>query len=407
MEKALNSAMVEERSAEIVSRKNEIVDEINAKKEEFESSDTEKREELLNDVENLTNEADKLDEEMEALEEQRSTLKAQEERMSLAKNLEKTVIEERNSKQMENIDFRSTPEYAKAWRSAYMNGDSTQLRTLFSENVTGGKTGTAPIPTYLQGRVEASWQRLSILNEVSISNIKGILAIPVESSVSGAEIHLEGADAPAEETMTLGKVLLDPVYIKKWLKVSDYVENLSDEEFMNYIADEIVYQINLKAETYAVTKAASSNLAVSVSTNVGFNAINSALAELVEAVDPVVIMNRKTFFNDFMGLTDLQQRPIYQIAADNAGRPQYYLNGVRVLFSNAFDSFDVTTTGNAYALVGDLKAVRVNFPNGRIPEIVYDPYTEAQANISKYVGKLLMAADLVRPNAVAVLKKTA
>ena len=36
MEKALNSAMVEERMSEIVARKNEIVDEVESKKEEFE-----------------------------------------------------------------------------------------------------------------------------------------------------------------------------------------------------------------------------------------------------------------------------------------------------------------------------------------------------------------------------------
>ena len=38
MEKALNSAMIEERMSEIVTRKNEIVDEVASKKEEFENA---------------------------------------------------------------------------------------------------------------------------------------------------------------------------------------------------------------------------------------------------------------------------------------------------------------------------------------------------------------------------------
>ena len=413
MEKALNSAMVEERMNEIVTRKNEIVDEVEAKKEEFESADTDKRDALLDEVEKLTEEANSIDEEVKDLEEQRSTLKAQEERMSLTNSLSKIAIEERKDQiKMENtIDVRNTPEFIHEWRKAVMSGDDKNFRAL----LTTMAEGTAPVPTYLQGRVEASWERLGILNELTITNFKGIVAVPYEVSASPAVFHAEGGEAVAEETLVIGQTLLQPVMLKKFLRVSDEVESLTDEQFMDYVADEIIYQINLLAETSVVSRNAqtgivgmtNSALAVSVNSALSFNSINEGLAELVEAVDPCVIMNRKTFFSNIMGLTDLQQRPIYQIATDNTGRPAYFVNGVRVLFSNGLADYDTVATGSPWAIVGDLRAYRLNLPNGRIPTVLYDPYTQAEADMNKYVGKLLAAGDIVRPNAIAVLKKTA
>lgn len=418
MEKMLNSAMVEERMTEIAERRNAIVDEIDAKKEEFETSDTEARDTILNDVEELTKEAEDLDNEAKDLEEQRNTFKAQEERMSLSANLSKVKIEERNSKQMENIDYRSTPEFVHAWREAVMSGDERALRSLERRDdptplLTTINSGTAPVPTYLQGRVEAAWQRLSILNEVSITNFKGISAVPYEVSATAAAFHTEGAEAPAEEELVIGQTLLQPVMIKKWLRVSDEVVALTDEQFMDYVADEIIYQINLFLESAivasstatGVTGIIASSLAESVESALSFNSMNDGLAELIEAFDPVVIVNRKTFFSEIMSLTDLQGRPIYQIAANNEGKPQYYVNGLRVLFSQVLPTYADASEDDAWAIVGDLRAYRLNLPDGRVPTVLFDPYTEAEADMNKYVGRLLAAGNIVRPKAIAVLTK--
>lgn len=409
MEKALNSAMIDERMNEIVTRKNEIVDEVEAKKEEFESADTDKRDALLDEVEKLTEEADKIDEEVKDLEEQRSTLKAQEERMSLTSSLSKIAIEERKDQiKMENIDVRNTPEFIHEWRNAVM-GDDKNFRAL----LTTLANGTAPVPTYLQGRVEAAWERLGILNEVTITNFKGIVAVPYEVSATPAVFHEEGSGAVEEETLTIGQTLLMPVMLKKYLRVSDEVESLTDEQFMDYVADEIIYQINLLAEASIVSRNAqtgiigitNADLSVSVSSALSFNSINEGLAALEDVSDPVVIVNRKTFFGNLMGLTDLQGRPIYQIATDNTGRPQYYINGVRVLFSSGLNDYGQIANGDPWAIVGDLRAYRLNLPNGRIPTVLYDPYTQAEQDMNRYVGKLLAAGNVVRPDAIAVLTK--
>lgn len=407
MEKAMNSAMVEERMTEIAERRNEIAEQVDAKKEEFESSDTEKREEILNEVEALTNEATDLEKENEELEEQRNTLKEQEERMSLARNVSPAKVEERKEEKMENTEVRNTPEFIHAWREAVQSGNEANLRALFTTLKETEPAGTVPVPTYVQGRVEAAWERLAILNEVSISTLKGIIAVPYEVSTTGASIHAEGAEAPAEENLVIGQVLLQPQTLKKWIRVSSEVEALSDQEFMDYVVDEIIYQINLLLENLIVDTAVNSTLIENVPSALTFNAVNDALANLSGIIDPVVIVSRRAFFSEFMALTDLQGRPIYQVATDNAGRPAYYLNGLRVLFNDNLSSYADTEEEGAWALVGDLKAIRVNFPNGRIPTVLYDPYTEAEADLSKYVGKLMAAIGVVRPKSLAILTKPA
>lgn len=413
----LSSAMADEQIAKLEARKVEIAESVEQRKAEFDESDVEKRDSILSEVEEMTSEAKSIDDEIAEMEETRNELKEQEERMSIVNNVTTKKVEERKSQVMENIDVRSTPEFVHTWREAVMSGDERALRSLEKRDgtplLTTMNSGTAPIPTYLQGKVEAAWERLSILNELSISNYKGIVAVPYEVSATGAAFHTEGAEAPTEEELVIGQTLLQPVMIKKWLRVSDEVQALTDEQFMDYVADEIIYQVNLFLEGAVVASSAAagvkgiinSSLAESVASALSFNSMNEGLAELVEAFDPVVIVNRKTFFANIMGLTDLQGRPIYQIAADNAGKPRYYVNGLRVLFSNALADYTTASDDDPWAIVGDLKAYRLNLPEGRIPSVLYDPYTEAEADMNKYVGRILAAGDIVRPKAIAVLTK--
>ena len=225
MEKALNSAMVEERMSEIVSRKNEIVDEVEAKKEEFESADTDKRDELLNEVEALTEEADKIDEEVKDLEEQRSTLKAQEERMSLAKSLSKSAIEERKDQIIvENTNVLNTHEYAQMYADMIRGKiDEKEVRSYLEkkEDTVAGlstKTKNVPIPEIMQGYVETAWYTYGKFSRlVSESFEPAYLKIPVEVAADGAVWHDELGDAPSEESITLGQILLAPKMIKKWI----------------------------------------------------------------------------------------------------------------------------------------------------------------------------------------------
>lgn len=219
MEKALNSAMVEERMSEIVARKNEIVDEVEAKKDEFESADTEKRDELLNEVEALTEEANKIDEEVKDLEEQRSTLKAQEERMSMAQTLSKTAIEERKTQMENNNNVLASKEYNQLYADMIRGKvDEKEVRSFLEARALTTVTSNVPVPVVMEGYVETAWYNYGKFSRlVSETFDPAILKIPVEVSADGAVWHDELGNAPAEETITLGQIILQPKMIKKWI----------------------------------------------------------------------------------------------------------------------------------------------------------------------------------------------
>lgn len=395
-----------------VERKNQIVEEIAEKRTVFENADVDTRDEILEEVKTLEEEATQIDTDMEELNETKEKYEEQEKRMSMVNVLSAEAIETRKAQLDNVVDKYDTPEYRKAWRNAVMSGSDKEVRALLTENATDG---TVPVPTYVSSRVETAWERLSILNEVTLANYKGILAVPYEISADAANFHEEGAAAPAEENLTLGKILLSPIMLKKWIRVSDEVMALTDEAFMDYVVDEIIYQINLLLENSVVSRNATDGvvgitnaaLTESVEATLDFNAINVGIAELLEVGEPVVIMNRKTFYSNIMGLTDLQNRPIFQIATDNAGRARHYINGARVLFTNGLAAYDDAENGAAWAIVGDLKAYKLNLPAGRIPTVLFDPYTQAEADMNKFVGRLLAAGNVVRPKALAKLVKPA
>lgn len=411
MEKILSSEMANEQIEKLAERKNTIATEIEEKRSVFESADIETREAVLEEVEKLEQEADEIDEQVEELEEQRNKFAAQEERMSLVKNVETVKVEERTA-EMKSVNVEQEErKFVEKLRDAIVKHDETEARALLTEIV----DGTAPVATLLQGKVEAVWERLSILNEVSISTYKGILAVPYEVSATPAVFHKEGTEAVTEETLEIGKILLVPTTIKKLLRASDEVIALTPQEFVDYLFDEVIYQVNLLLENSVVSRNATdgvigitaSALTETVQTALNFNAINAGIAELVEVGEPVVIMNRKTFYANVMGLVDLQQRPIFQIATDNQGRARHYINGARVLFTNGLKAYDDAAAGEAWAIVGDLKAYKLNLPESRMPLVLFDRYTEADADMNRIIGRIIAAGAVVRPKALAKLTKAA
>ena len=420
MEKMLNSAMVEERMTEVAEKRNQIVDEINAKKEEFENADTEKREELLNEVEEMTKEADSLEEEANELEEQRSTFKAQEERMSLAKSLSKTAIEERKD-QMENTNVLETKEYNQLYADMIRGKvDEKEVRNFLKRDdpTPGLSTATTnvPIPVIMQGFVETAWYTYGKFSKlVSETFEPAILKIPVETEASGASWHTESGDAPAEEYITLGQIILQPKMIKKWISLTDELMAMSAEDFLRYVADELVYRVILALDEAIINRTDLNGLGVigivgnayteTVSSAISFNVINEAIANLVTFEDLTVAMNPTTFFKNFMSLTDQVGNPIFRVVHDNENRPQYYLSGYRVEFTQALPAYDDADPGEAYAVVGNFRrGYRLNYPQGRNVITLVDPYTLATQDLVRMIGRLYVAGNVVKPKHFAELK---
>lgn len=308
-------------------------------------------------------------------------------------------VENRKEQKMEIKELRNTPEYIDAFAQA-IKGDDSALRSILTENATNGQV---PIPEFAEERIRTAWETDEILNRVGKTYVKGNLKIGFEISGSDAVIHVEGADAPDEEELTLGIVTLIPQSIKKWITVSDESLDMKSEEFIDYIYDELGHRIAKAAADIVVTKiaalpqtstatapyAAKIILAPSATTMV------NAVANLSdEATNNVAIMNKLTWA-DFKSITTGDGYPLQDPFA-----------GLVVLFNNSLKAYSAAAEGEVYAIVGDLASgFRANFPNGEEIKIKMDDLSLAEADLVKFVGRKYVALEAVAPGRFTLIAK--
>ena len=351
------------------------------------------------DVDALTEEVRQLDEEKAEIEERAA--KEEELRNAVAPSviaeIEETVQKE--ERKMENIEVRNSKEYINAFAEYLKTGNDKECRALLTENV----SGSVAIPELVYDIVKTAWEREGIMALVRKSYLKGNLKVGFEISGDAAVIHTEGQTAPSEEALVLGTVNLIPASIKKWITISDEAIDMRGEEFIRYIYDELTYRIAKKAADTLVGKiiaspSASTTTAPAVpvvtASSISIGTIASAIANLSdEAANPVVIMNKLTFAG-FKAA---------QYAAQYAADP---FEGCQVLFNNSMTAFSAASTGDTYAIVGDLgHGALANFPNGEEIAIKMDDLSLAEADLVKFVGRQYVGLGVVAPNAFVKVVK--
>lgn len=302
-----------------------------------------------------------------------------------------TVIEKRSLR-----DILNSESYLDAYANCVKTGDYRECRALLTDLVSGG---TVPVPTYIADRVATDWEKLSILPRIRRTQIPGVAKFPFEYSATDAVTHTEGAAAPAEETLQLGSVSVTPEMVKKWISYSHEVAALTGRTYLDYLYNELEYRILKAAEDAAIGKIKNASATLTTSAcNVPALTISAIDAGTIfaaqallsdEALNPVAIMNRQTYFNVFMALTDTTGRPIYNVVSEN-GKPSYYINGIPVLFSNQL-------TSATEILVGDLDGLVCNLPEGYGVHFITDPYSLAEKDLVKVVGRMYAGFGLVRP----------
>lgn len=344
------------------------------------------------DSEKLNN----LNAELDALEERRKELETEQRKakMKAVAGGAGTVISGGAEPEKRTLkDVLASDAYVDAFANYIKFNDDKECRALLSDLVDGG---SVPTPTVIDDFIATAWNSNEILRRVRRTYIKGTAKYPFEYSATGANVHTEGAAAPSEETLVLGTVSVEPQMLKKWITVSDEVLALKGQMFLDYLYDEIEQRILELAITEIITaiKAAPESATASAA---GVRAITGAFdaytifaaqAELVaSAVNPVAIMNKKTYFNTFMALHDTTGRPIYNVVSDN-GRPTYFINGIEVLFNNDLAENEL--------IVGDLNGVIMNLPDETEVSFVTDPYSLAEKDLVKIVGKMYAGIGVVR-----------
>ena len=361
-----------------------------------------------------TAEADKdqleaLNSELDSIEERKTALKLEIEETrkaaeAVANGAGKTIETRKDEKKMADIEIRNSKEYIDAYAEYIKSGNAMECRKLTSENdTTPNGTGTVAVPEFVYDIVKTAWQREGFMSLVRKSYLKGNLKVQFEISGTDAAIHTEGDTAVSEQTLVLGIVTLVPQSIKKWISISDEVYDLRGEEFLRYIYDELAYRIAKKAADTVVAKIEACGT-VSTTTcpgvpkytaaSVSVGSVAQAMALLSdEAANPVVMMNKATW-GAFK-------------AAEYAGSyPVDPFEGLPVVFNNTIKAFSAASTGDTYAIVGDLgHGALANFPNGEGITFKFDELSKKKEDLIEVLGREYVALGVVASDAFVKITK--
>lgn len=373
---------------------------------EMQMSDIEKRSlEIAEEMQTEGADLDALAEEVKALEERKAQIEEEVElRKKEAEEVLKTAveIEKVEERKMTDMEIRNTKEYIDAYAEYVKTGNDAECRALLTENV----SGTIPVPEFVYDIVKTAWEKDGIMNLVRKSYLKGNLKVSFEISGSDATVHTEGGNAVTEEQLILGTVLMVPASIKKWVSISDEAYDLRNdggEAFLRYIYDELAYKIAKKCADELIAKIEACGT-VSTTTSVGVPALTAAtigqgtvaaaLAQLSDSANnPVVIMNKATWG----AFKAVQYAGTFDVDP---------FEGLPVLFNNSMKAYAAASTGDTYAIVGDLgEGALANFPNGEGIEFKFDDKTDMTKDMIRILGREFVAIAPVAPNAFVKIKK--
>lgn len=350
------------------------------------------------DLDSLEAEARAINEELEARK-QAEEIKV-ETRAAIAEGDVGEVVEEivEERKEMTIEEVRSSKEYIDAFANYIKSGDDSECRALLTTLV----SGQVPVPQIVEERIRTAWSRLGLLDQVRKTYVRGILKVGFELTAGPAYAHTEGTTAVTEEALTFGVVTLTPKSIKKWITISDEALDLGGEEFLDYIYDEITYQIAKKVQADLVSAIAA--LGSAGATAVGVPAITAssisvatvaeALGQLSdEAANPCVVMNKATW-------------AAFKAAQYGANYAIDPFEGLPVYFDNTLPAFSSASANAVFMIVGDFsRGAQANFPNGNEISIKFDDLSLAEKDLVKLVGREYVALGIVGDKCFCNVKK--
>lgn len=366
---------------------------------------TERRAAIAVDVDAPEADLDSLEAEARAINEELEARKQAEEKKveirSAVAEGEGEVVEEivEERKEMTIEEVRSSKEYIDAFANYIKTGDDSECRSLLTTIV----SGQVPVPQIVEERIRTAWSRLGLLDRVRKTYVRGILKVGFELSAGPAYAHTEGTTAVTEEALTFGVVTMTPKSIKKWITISDEALDLGGEEFLDYIYDEITYQIAKKVQGDLVSAIAA--LGSAGATAVGVPAITAssisvatvaeALGQLSdEASDPCIVMNKATW-------------AAFKAAQYANGYGVDPFEGLPVYFDNTLPAFSSASNNAVFMIVGDFgRGAQANFPNGNEISIKFDDLSLAEKDLVKLVGREYVALGIVGDKCFCNVKKT-
>lgn len=353
---------------------------------------------------------DALEEEARSIKAELEARKAAEAKKAEARKLvaegagkEKNTFEEEKKDMMTIEEVRKSAEYMNAYANYIKTGRDAECRSVISTNA-GSEiegSGPVPVPVIVDNTIQTAWESDPIMSRVKRTFLRGNLRVSFEISADPAAVHAEGTDAPDEEKITLGMVELIPENIKKWITNTDEAMAMGGEEFLRYIYDEITYQIVRKSASEGIAdivQAPAVNGAKAIGVPVvtaapAITTIPTAAANLTdEARNVVVVLNRLTEV-DFLAAQ----------AAGNFSIDPYA--GLPRVYTSLLPAYSAATSGQTYAIVGDLSALQFNYPEGDGIVLKYDDLSLAEKDLVKIVGRQYAGHGITAPGRLVKVAK--
>ena len=379
------------------------VEELEARQAEIAGMATE--EATTEELEARANELEVLKAELEAR--KVKAAEAEEARKAVENGAGETKENVMEEKKMTIEELRSSAEYVNAYANyvkSELRGkpDDAELRALLTANA--ASNGQVPVPTMVDDIVRHAWENENILARVKKTGFAGNVKVAFERSADPAYVHAEGATAHTEEALSLGIVEIKPANIKKWITVSDEMMETTGEGFLRYVYEELAYQVMKKLSYDVVSDIADCAYTSHQATAVGIPTIqkNPGLSTIVTAVANLSdeAQNLCVLINP---LTKVAFHEAY--AAGNFAVDPF--QGLPVITTGALPAIGTASSGDVYAIVGDLSAEQVNFPAGEGLKLIEDPYSLAERDLVKLVGRVYAGHAVTAPGRLVRLSKEA
>lgn len=288
------------------------------------------------------------------------------------------------------IEVRNSKEYIDAYAEYIKTGNDAECRKILTTNAESG--GILPVPEIVTSTVQTAWEREDIMGRVRTTTLRGNIKVGFELSATGAVVHKEGDQAPQEEEITFGIVTMIPQTVKKWISISDEALAMGGEEFLMYIYDELTYRIAKKCAELLIdiikglpTAATDESVsAAQITAAPALGTIAEAAANLSgDASRPVVIINRLTWAE-------------FKKVEYAGSFPTDPFEGLEVVYSDYLPAYGTATSGEVYAIVGDLFGAQANYPEGPAIRIKMNDLSRAKEDIVEFVGRRYVGLGVTR-----------
>ena len=311
----------------------------------------------------------------EAAEKRDATLKMVKNNIAEVKEIE-TAEERKEENMKEEVNYRNV--YFKKLLGKELTEEERALST----------SSTAVVPTETANKIFDKMVKLvPLLGEIELFHVPGNLKFAVETTRANAGYHTENSTGINEDsTAVLTEVSLGGYEFTKLIKVSDSILSMSVDDFEDWLVRMLAESIATKIESEIINGSGSGAVkgidAISYVNNTngvqyngstGLTAANvrTAVGLLPAGYDKGAkfLMNKKTLFNQFMGLQDNAKCDIVRVEGG-----EYFVYGYPVILS------DEVAAGTAF--LGNFKKYVGNL--NRDVEVKKD--FDIDSNSYKYLG---------------------